>query len=120
LLLTRSLARSSAPYTYLDVEAALPLGGQRRGVEIELDPVHDLAAVVFVAAVPLPLLAVGRGTRGGGGGGDGAADEGEPRRALAGGGLRPERRRGLQRRHHMIYICRCTPRARSPVQQRGS
>ena len=61
---------------YLDVEAALPLGGQRRGVEIELDPVHDLAAVV--AAVPLPLLA------GGGGGGAAAAHEGEARRPLAG------------------------------------
>jgi hypothetical protein len=81
---------------YLDVEAALPLGGQRRGVEIELDPVHDLATVVVVAAaaaaaVPLPLLAGGRGT---GGRGDDAADEGEPRRELVrGGGLRQERRR---------------------------
>ena len=66
---------------YLDVEAALPLGGQRRGVEIELDPVHDLAAavvaVVVAAAVPLPLLA-------GGGGDGGAAHEGEARRPLAG------------------------------------
>jgi len=59
----------------------LPLGGQRRGVEIELDPVHDLAAavvaVVVAAAVPLPLLA-------GGGGDGGAAHEGEARRPLAG------------------------------------
>lgn len=90
---------------YLDVEAALPLGGQRGGVEIELDPVHDLAAVV-VAAVPLPLLAGGRrGTTCTRGGGDDAADEGQPWRALA-GGLR-QQRRGLQRHHRRPILCFC-------------
>jgi hypothetical protein len=80
---THGAARWNRSTRYLDVEAALPLGGQRRGVEIELDPVHDLAAVV-VAAVPLPLLAGGRRGTGTRGGGDDAADEGEPRRALGG------------------------------------
>ena len=41
-----------AVYTHLDVEAALPLKRERRGVEIQLDPV-----IVLALAVPLALLA---------------------------------------------------------------
>jgi hypothetical protein len=80
--------------TYLNVEAALPLRRQRRGVEIELYPVDHLAAAVLVLpAVPLPLPA-GRG------GCVGAAER-EARRPRL-GRLRQQRR--LQR-HHLRRHC---------------
>lgn len=79
-------------HAHLDVEAALPLEGQRRGVEAELDPdLPALALADVVDAGPLPLLA-------GGGGGDGI-DEREARlpwRPPA--GLREQQRR-LQGHH---------------------
>ena len=45
---------------YLDVEAALPLQGQRRGVETELDPA---SAVLIIVDAALPLHREGSGGR---------------------------------------------------------